>query len=315
MEGDLWPVLYRLIYEENNRRPRKKGVQYSDGRILEVYCWAVIHDRPTSWSCEENNWPPRRRWQPLPCDATMSVRLRTLSLRQLLASVLDGLAEAYPHRATVLSRLLSVKMMDAKPLAVGAYSKDQDARWGQVSEKAKARGYKLFCAWDADPQALVPDVWTLGAMNLADPEAAATMLVPRLHGDGYLLGDASHDSNPLHQACERLEESGGGRLRLLAPRKKPGTGLGHRDHHPGRVQSLEMTEWPVSRGKTPSPFAKALYAMRTDIERRFGNCTGFGGGLQPLPSWVRRPHRVALWVAVKLVLNSLRHCRLKGLAA
>jgi hypothetical protein len=340
MEGDLWPVLYRLIYEEDNRRPRKKGVQYSDGRILEVYCWAVVHDRPTSWACEERSWAAHERWRPrdrardLPCDATMSERLRTLSLRHLLAAVLDRLrAIDGPHRAgpppppttptTLPPRLLSVRALDSKPLAVGPYSKDRDARWGQVAEKAKARGYKLFCAWRAGAGGgrgdapVMPDAWTLGAMNRADSEAAASAIVPELAGDGYLLGDAAHDSNPLHEACEALEGRGRGCLRLLAPRKKPGTGLGHvaGGHRPGRLRSIEMTEWPVTRGTTPCPFAAGLYAMRGDIERRFGNCTSFGGGLQPLPSWVRRPHRVALWVAVKLAVNALRQCKRKGLAA
>ena len=68
-------------------------------------------------------------------------------------------------------------------------------------------------------------------------------------------------------------------------------------------------------GTAPSPFGKALYALRGDIERRFGNLTGFGGGLQPLPSWVRTPHRVALWVAAKLVLNGVQYCLRKALAA
>jgi hypothetical protein len=60
---------------------------------------------------------------------------------------------------------------------------------------------------------------------------------------------------------------------------------------------------------------RALYAMRDDAERRFGNCTSFGGGLQTLPSRARRPHRVARWVAVKLAGNVLRQCRRKGLGA
>jgi hypothetical protein len=41
----------------------------------------------------------------------------------------------------------------------------------------------------------------------------------------------------------------------------------------------------------------------------------FGGGLQPLPNFVRRPRRVALWVTAKLVINGLRICKNHGLAA
>ena len=50
MESELWPVVYRLLGEEAKRRPRPKGVWYSDGRILEVYLWAAVHDRPTCWA-------------------------------------------------------------------------------------------------------------------------------------------------------------------------------------------------------------------------------------------------------------------------
>jgi hypothetical protein len=55
--------------------------------------------------------------------------------------------------------------------------------------------------------------------------------------------------------------------------------------------------------------------MRSDIERRLGNLCCFGGGLAPLPAWVRTPHRVARWVAAKLIINGLRQCRLQELTA
>ena len=101
----------------------------------------------------------------------------------------------------------------------------------------------------------------------------------------------------------------------MAPRRKPQTNLGHNQHHSGRLRSIEMLEWPVQLGAAASPFARELYALRGQIERDYGNLCGFGGGLQPLPSWVRTPHRVALWVAGKLVINALRKCKNARLAA
>ena len=102
----------------------------------------------------------------------------------------------------------------------------------------------------------------------------------------------------------------------------PGTGLGHRDHSPARLRSIELLESPTP-GNLPRPgtaagrcdFARDLYAARGDIERRLGNLCGFGGGLAPLPAWVRTPHRVARWTAAKLVINGLRQCKLQGLTA
>jgi hypothetical protein len=296
MEGELWSRVYRLLYEESNKRGRPKHVQFSDARILEVYFWAVVHDRPTSWACRRESWPVRERWRGLPSNSTLSERLRSLSVRLLMQAVLD--------RLRACNQPALVRVLDSKPLIVGCYSKDHDAPWGWAA-KAKARGYKLFCAWGAG---VVPDAWTLGAMNTSDPEAGIK-LVPQLTQVAYVLGDASHDSNGLHATCDHC----GGQL--VAPRKRPQTNLGHGQHEAGRLRSIEMLEWPVLLGTAASPFARQLYAMRTQIERDYGNLCGFGGGLQPLPSWVRTPHRVALWVAGKLVVNALRRCKNARLAA
>ena len=54
-----------------------------------------------------------------------------------------------------------------------------------------------------------------------------------------------------------------------------------------------------------------LMATRTAIERSFGNVTSFAGGLGPLPAWVRRPHRVALWVAAKFIIDATRRIKLR----
>jgi hypothetical protein len=50
---------------------------------------------------------------------------------------------------------------------------------------------------------------------------------------------------------------------------------------------------------------------RIGIEQSFGNLTSFGGGLGPLPAWVRRPHRVVVWVAAKLLINLDRQIQLR----
>jgi hypothetical protein len=296
MEGELWTEFYRILREENNNRPRRKYLQFDDGRIVEVYLWAVMHDRPTTWACQKRNWPERERWRSLPSDGTMSIRLRSLSVRLLMQAILD--------RLHACGRPALVRILDSKPLPVGCYSKDHDAHWGWAA-KAKARGYKLFCAWG---NGVVPDAWTLGHMNVSD-SAVGMELVPQLTQAAYVLGDSGHDSNPLHAKCNACG------CQLVTPRKKPQTKLGHGQHNAGRLRSIERLEGPVWLGTAPSPFAHQLYALRGQIERNYGNLCGFGGGLQPLPSWVRTPHRVALWVAGKLVINALRRCRNARLAA
>lgn len=305
MEGELWETVYRLVREEASRRPRAKRVVYSDAWVLAVFFWAAVHDRPVRWACRAENWPPQRlRWRGLPCEGTMSVRLRTLPVLQLLAAVLDRLAALADGHAGA-SALALVRAVDGKPLPVGGHSKDRDADWGKGAAGGWEKGYKMFDVWAA--RGVVPDAWSLGPMGLPEPQVAREELVPRLEArgcGGYLAGDKLYDSNPLHERCG---EAG---LQLVAPRKRPGAGLGHRagGHSPRRLRSVELLEDPLR-----APFGRGLYATRAAIERRLGNLCSFGGGLAPLPAWVRRPRRVARWVAAKLVINGLRQCRLQGL--
>lgn len=295
MEDELWRELYPLVQEEAKRRIRRKRCQYSDAAIVLVFFWAVLHDRPVSWACHSKHWPPQCRWMQLPSQPTMSLRLRTLSVVQLMMAVYHRLQQV-PHWPSQSLPPLC-RCIDSKPLVVGGFSKDRDARRGYATG-GMARGYKLFTIWGI---AVVPDAFALGPLNQADCDGAAR-LVSSLEGTGYLLADAVHDVNSLHAVCD---ERG---FQLVSPRHKPGTSLGHRSHAPGRLRSLEMLEGP-------SPFGRSLYAAREQIERHYGQCSSFGGGLQPLPSWVRRPHRVALWVLGKLILNGLRICINHGLAA
>ncbi len=53
-------------------------------------------------------------------------------------------------------------------------------------------------------------------------------------------------------------------------------------------------------------FGRQLHQCRTAIERCFGKATSFGGGLAPLPAWVRGWARVRTWVWAKLVINAIR---------
>ena len=90
---------------------------------------------------------------------------------------------------------------------------------------------------------------------------------------------------------------------LLAPRGKPGTGLGHRRQSPHRLRCIAMLEPPPHASR----FGRRLHgAHRGRIERDFGNLVGFGGGLQGLPPWVRRIWRVRNWVHAKLLINAAR---------
>lgn len=274
MERELWKQLYRIVVRLDTFWTN--GF-YRVGEIVMVYLWAVVHDRPTAWACDGRHWgvdaPPR-----LPSPSTMSRRLRRPAVRQLLERVEAELA-GDPRRWWVAR-------MDSKPLVVGRHSKDPDAQYGHAS-KGFARGYKLHAIWGGGP---LPSVWRIEPMNAGDATVGRE-LVQKLPGEGYVVGDNQYDSNPLHQAASPQHQ-------IIARQKRPASrALGHRRHHPARLRALELI------GK---PFGRALLHYRDQIERDFGNLTSFAAGLGPLPSWVRRLHRVFLWVQTKLLLNAIR---------
>ena len=307
MEDELWNGLYPLILEEHSRRPRRKRVRFSDAVILSVALWAILHDRPICWACRAQNWPGGcPPWASLPSPATMSRRLRTLSVQLLLEQVFYRLL----HATHALEGLCLCRRIDSKPLPVGGFTKDRDARRRGYATGGLARGYKLFACWLCVGDTVVPEALMLGPMCESDP-AGTRELIDRLlvsHPDGpvggYVLADVTDDSNPLHAYVTARG------FQLVTPRKQPGTGLGHgSDHEPGRLHAIELLEGP-----DPSSllFGPTLYGLRETIERDFGNAGSFGGGLQPLPNFVRRPRRVALWVIGKLLINGIRICEKHG---
>ncbi len=62
-------------------------------------------------------------------------------------------------------------------------------------------------------------------------------------------------------------------------------------------------------------FGRTWFACRMGIEQRLAQAGNLGGGLGPLPNWVRRPHRVALWVAAKPLIVTRRNHKKYALAA
>ena len=229
MERELWNQLYVIVARLDTFWTN--GL-YRNAEIVVVYLWAVIHDRPTSWTCESKNWdadPPRR----LPPQCTMSRRLRSRGVGQLLDCVEAELG-GDPQQWWV-------QRIDSKPLPIGPHSKDTDAKCGRAAG-GFARGYKLHAVAAPRHQIVAP---------------------PRR---GKNVGRRRHEPSRLH-------------------------------HEPSRIHSVEITK---------REFGRALLRFRVQIERCFGNLTSFAAGLGPLPSWVRRPHRVKLWVQAKLLINALR---------
>jgi hypothetical protein len=276
MERELWFVLYHIAMVCDESPPWRQEV-YRDFLIVVVYFWAVLHDRPTCWACRPEHWPDDLRPAKLPSQPTMSRRLRTTEVQRLLYVM---------ERSLVKLRDPGwVAVVDGKPLVVGSHSKDRDCAWGRAG-RGYAKGYKLHAIYGDSP---MPLAWELMPINVGESEVAAR-LVSTLNGGGYLLGDKQYDSNPLHDAAQHAG------YQLVAQRKRPHAGLGHRRHTPGRLRSITLLQ---------NEFGQALYACRDDIERQFGWLTSHAAGLAPLPSWVRRYHRVESWVQAKLIIHTI----------
>jgi hypothetical protein len=69
----------------------------------------------------------------------------------------------------------------------------------------------------------------------------------------------------------------------------------------------------VRLNRTKRPLVGMIQRHRNDIELTFSNLTSCGGGLGPLPSFVRRLPRVTRWVGAKIALYHTR-LRLRKLA-
>ena len=277
MERELYRQLYRIVWAmgQGFRCPR---AQHSTWRIVMVYFWAVLHDRPVSWATQVGHWPQRGVHNPLPSNATLSRRLR----HPLTAALVQAVAL---HVLELLGYDPSVLFLDGKPLPVGGLGGDPDTTVGYGAGK-RCRGYKLHAICDKNG---VPVVWTVRTMR--DPEwQVAGELVQQLPAQsGYLVADGHYDKNPLY------DQAGQCGRQLVATRHR-GRSTGHRRQSPYRMKALGMD----------APLRRQLLARRSTIDRMFGHLCATGGGLAPLPAWVRRQHRVQLWVQAKIILYCLR---------
>jgi len=288
MERELWPRLYHLVVEVG-RTMRLADVSFQPRTIVLVLLWAALHDRPMNWACDLRNWSTTTL-QPfsLPSPSTMSRRLRRVDTAMFMRLLIQRI------RDTGDAGLIAV--IDGKPLPIGGSSQDPESHCGHGVGRS-AKGYKLYAVWDGRP---VPAVYRVHSMNNNEDKVAEEMLGDLSGGGGYLLGDGEYDANGVFDAA------GAAGYQLLAPREDPEAGLGHHYQSPYRVRCIELVR---------SSFGQAVFHLRGDVERDFGNLTSFGCGLSPLPAWVRHENRVWLWVTAKLLINAMRIMKNKGLAA
>lgn len=243
------------------------------------------HDRPVSWACKQQNWPPHLcRWAK-PSSTTMSRRLRSPAVMELLQLLEQDVLRAGEAGALVW-------LMDGKPLAISGVSKDRQAGYGRAA-RGKAKGYKLHAVVSASGQVAQ---WRVAPMN-KDERVMGERMLRSAQLQGYVVADANYDSNPLHRVCDER-----GNCQLLTPRRYgPGRGVGHRRQTAGRLRSIALLEEPFAQ------FGQGLLHQRGDIERWFAHLCNWGGGLTHLPPWARSHRRVHRWVQAKLIFALHKH--------
>jgi hypothetical protein len=286
MERELWPLLYRLL-KETAKDCHQKYVQYQPWVLVAVMLGAALHDRPVSGACQGRQ------------GSTTTLRPARLPAAATLSRRVDGVGVGLFWRAVEQRRRDSgvpalAAVVDGKPLPIGGCGKDPDARFGRGAG-CTAKGYKLHTVWSTRP---VPEAWEVTPLN-ANEKAVGERLVGRLLDGGYLLADGNYDASYFYDAAFARG------YQLVAPyRKAKNPGSGKHYQSPHRLRSMA-----IMRGA----FGKALYRVRTAIERSYGNAASFGGGLGPLPAWVRGLPRVRTWVWAKLLINAVRIQRHKDL--
>jgi hypothetical protein len=277
MERELWKIVYTEL-KWVARYFDQKYVRHQPWRIAAVLLWAALHDRPVSWACDKHNWRTTRlRPGHIPSEATVSRRAKKLVFALFLSRVAARLkGTGKPSWELVV---------DGKPLPVGHCSKDRDAKAGKLG-----RGYKLHAIWGDNP---LPEAWEVTALRNYEGTVAVRLLA-QVRGVGFLYADGNYEAVAVYEAAA---QSG---YQLLARPAPWDNGLGH---HPQSEHRDAALRW------FRDGLGWELYRWRTSIERAFGNAGAFGGGLGPLPNWVRRLHRVTRWVWCKLAINAARIIR------
>lgn len=278
MERKLWPVLYQAV-RDVGRKIEQKGVRYQPWVIALVVLWAALHDRPRCWACRPMNWmTTSQRPVVLPSESVLSRRADSVGMGIFWRMLEESL------RGTQFGGLISI--VDGKPLVVGPFSKDPDSRKGYAAGLI-GKGYKLHAIWS---HCVFPDAWEVTSLNQSE-SVVAERLVSQLQGGGYLLADGNYDTNPLH------EQAGHQGYQLIAHDRRDHAGRGHRRQSRFRLRGIDLRH---------SRFGRNLLSRRGVIERAFGHATIFGGGMGPLPAWVRRQCRVQTWIWSKLMINAAR---------
>lgn len=284
MDTKIWRLLTAAVKSADRRIPRSgRRPRYTDALIAKLFLWSVWHDRPLCWACDRSHYNAIFRPRQLPSVSQFTRRVKTPRLTRLLAAVNEYL--------TRTKQPVALAFLDGKPLPISFCSRDPDARVGWAT-KGFANGYKLHACALADGR--IP-AFAVRPMNEGEAKVAREQLPPTPEAK-LIMADANFDSGRLYAALAARGQQ------LLTPLKRIAESpQAMRRMAPARRAAIAL------RARLGADYRVMLEA-RDEIERIFAALTSFGGGLSPLPAWVRRLDRVTRWVTAKIAIY---HARLR----
>lgn len=283
MDRDIWNQLAKSVKACVRKLPRpRRRFDYSDGLIVQMWLWAVFHDRPLSWASQRTSYSSLFRPRRLPSNSQFNKRVNTFRFGRLRILLHRELTRK--GRDDLISKL------DGMPMPVREHSTDRQARSGPAGRKIR-RGYKLHSR--AGCSGFFPEYSVL-PMNEAEPSTARKLL-KSLPAGSLVLADANYDSFRLYREIDRR----GGQLLtyLRGPLARS---------EPLIKKITPARRWAVRQWQSHRERCERILHHRDDIERRFAHLTSCGGGLITLPPWVRGRRRVRLWVDAKLAIYHAR---------
>jgi hypothetical protein len=289
MNRHIWTLVCYAIRSAERRVPRSgRKRRFSDTLILKMLLWAIAHDRPLCWASERRHYSGLFHPRQLPSNSQFCRRIKKPRIEQMLQAVHEYLV----RRDEPAGRLF----FDGKALPIGDFSRDRDAHDGFGCCKLQ-RGYKLHALGSQDGR--IMDFRVL-PLNRGEPDTARE-LAASIPPQTLVLADSNYDSSLLYQA---VRDRGSVLITRLKGRARSAGQL--RRMSPARRSALELWD------DCPE-LCEHVQAWRDQIERIFSALCGYGGGLSPLPAWVRRMDRVRRWVSGKVILyNARAHTRRAG---
>jgi hypothetical protein len=286
MDRQVWKSICAAVGSADRRVGRTgRRPEFSDQMILKMLLWSIMHDRPLCWACQREHYSTLFRPQQLPSISQFCRRVKTTRINQMLLA-----ANEYLVRCELASTRV---FFDGKPLPIGDFSRDPDARDGFGVSKLQ-RGYKLHALGSQDGRILDFRVLPL---NAGEPNTARE-LATSIPAKALALADTNYDSNLLYQAVQERQAV------LITP-------LRGRARTANRLHAMSAgRRWAIDMWDKHPEICQEVQLWRDQIERIFSAVCGYGGGLSPLPAWVRRLDRVRRWVTGKIILYHARlYCR------